>query len=789
LRGHVVFPDGKPVPGAEVVIQSGPSPMPGSPAEAADGARKTLAGADGGFAFENLRVGTYLLSALHDDDVAPTSAVELLPNTADVTLVVFPGAALEVHVRAAADRAPIAGATVRITDGDRSFGEQWSFRTSQADAQGVAKFRGIAATANHLIVASAPGYVETELAIHNYDFSDRTWSVELALPKAARVSGRVVDSNGRGIAHATVGWELDGVARPENTPDLFDPFAFHGHIQATQTDEQGRFVLDAAPGRGCVLAAHPTHQLGEVCEVTVSLGSERSGIEIVLRDGGQVSGSVVWSDGTAAAGATVIATKRDWIHQPMQSKSYRFEARTGPDGRFEFRGIKRGAFELTAFTDDASSGLVAVDLTKSAVARNIELKLEHEGAIRGRVVDQAKNPIGYALVDYFIDPTLAPPDAQGKPRPQRRFSTSAQPPEFALPRSIGATRADGDGNFEIRGLPPGLYDIRATRPQQIDLPPAYSSTTEEGIAPGETVEIVLPGLGGVKGRVIADTGRPVTTFGVSLARTSGQPKRDQFAVAKRIVSSDGTFMLGAVPGGVYRLRIDGEDVTEQLAAEAITIASGKIADAGTIQVSRGVRRHGVVLAKDRKPVAGARVTAMVEGMADPFIVESQDDGSFALPPLPADRPLRIRADQMIATSDWVAVAPATTKIELVLAKEGAGTVTGVLVEPNAPLDRRSIVLTLVGEGTPDDKLPAVRNALTQEGGTFTLDSVRAGEYLVWVRRSSRLKQTEGDLWWKQATPIRVEPQRETHVLLAVPAGAPTDVPQGGSGQGRGGGKP
>lgn len=793
LRGHVQLPDGTPIPGAEVVIQAGPAPMPGaSPVVTHDGARKVITDVDGAFAFEDLRAGRYLVAASREDDVAPTTAVFVTPDVTTITLIAFPGAAVEVVVRSAADRSPVAGATVRITDGDRTFGEQWSARTAVTDAQGIAKFRGMIATASHLVSATAPGYAENTVAIHDFQYAERTWSVEVLLKRGAQISGRVLDANGKGLPDATVAWELNGEPRPADTPDLFDPFPFHGHMQAVQTDRDGRFALSVEPGSGCVLAAHPTHQLGEQCAVSVAAGSERAGIEIVLRDGGEVSGQVVWSDGTPAAGATVIATKRGWIHQPIQSKSYRFEARTGIDGRFSFRGIKRGELDITAFTDDASSPLVPVDLTKRSSVRDLKIELSYEGTIRGRVVDETKAPVAYAVVKYAIDPNMGPPDASGKP-PQRgrRAEMMSQHRDFALPKSIGATRTDLEGNFELRGLPQGLYTITATRPGPIDLPTAFTSATEMAVGLGDTVELVLQGLGGVKGRVVDESGRPVTLYRVSLAPSMKHPRRDQFAVGHRIVSGDGAFTLGAVPSGEYRVRIDGEDVTEEVAADVVKVKAGAVADVGTIHVRKGVVRHGIVLAKDKTPAGAARVTAMLGTNGEPIVLESDDDGRFTLPAMPTDAAIRIRADKFAATSDWLTVPPGTSQIEIVLSKDGVGSVSGVLVEAGTRLDRRSVVLTLVGEGTPDDKLSVMRNTVTQEGGAFRFDAVPMGDYLIWVRRFSRTKQLEGDIWWKQDAPIHVEPQRETQVVLPVPpleGGSTDDAPQGGSGGGRGSAK-
>jgi hypothetical protein len=779
LTGRVELRDGTAVPGAEVVIQGGP---------VAD-RRHATADGDGTFAFDDLPIGRYLLAATHGDDVAPTLAVDLVPPTTRVTLIVVPGAAIEVTVTSADDRAPIAGATVRITDGDRTFGEQWSERVARTDARGIATFRGMIATASHLIAASAPGYAETTLAVHDFQFAERTWHAELRLPRGARISGRVLDADGHGLAGATVGWELHGVPRPADTPDLFDPFPFHGHMQAVQTDADGRFDMTVEPGAGCVLAAHPTHELGEQCDVTAAVGSERSGVEIVLRDGGEVSGQVVWSDGTPAAGATVIATKRGWIHQPIQSASYRFEAHTRDDGKFEFRGIKRGELDLTAFTDAASSPLVPVDLTKHAAVSGLRIELSNEGTIRGRVVDDTHAPIAYAVVKYAIDPAMSPPDARGKAGGHgTRAEMMARHPDFALPRSIGATRSDGEGSFELDGLPPGVYTLTASRAEPVDLPTAFTSATEPAVAVGDTVELVMKGLGGIRGQVIDESGRPVTVFRVSLSPSLKHPHRDQFAVGHGVVSADGSFALAAVPAGEYRVRIDGDDVTDQVADNAVAVKTGAVADAGTIRVMRGVRRHGIVLAKDKTPAAGARVTATAALWPEPVIVESGDDGAFELPALPAGTALRVRADKLTAASDWMAVTPDTQDITIVLANEGVGAVSGMLVEAGARLDRRSIVLTHVGEGTPDDPLAAVRNTFTGASGEFRFESVPEGDYSIWVQRVSRSKPAPGTAWWKQDAPVHIAATRETQVVLAVPplpgAGS-DDQPQGGSGQGSG----
>lgn len=781
LRGHVVFPDGSPVAGADVVIQSGPALAPG--------AARIRTGADGAFRFDDLRGGTYLLGATHGDGVAPTTAAEVSADASEVTLVLYPGASVEVVVRSSAGRAPLAGATVKITDGDRAFGEQWSFRVEQTGADGIARFRGLIANADHLVVASAAGHVETTLAVHANAFADQAWSVEVVLPIAAQVSGRVVDPAGRGVPEATVGWELGGGPRPAGAPDVFDPFPFHGHAGTVTSDAEGRFTIAVEAGGGCVLAAHPEYELAQVCGLSARTGSELSGIELLLRDGARLSGQVVWSDGAPAAGITVIATKRSFLHLPMFSKSYRFETDTGSNGEFEFRGVKRTQLDLAAFSESASSPLVPVDLTGRSELRDVTITLEYEGVIRGRVTEEGGGPVAFAPVEYWIDPTMEPPVAEGKPQKTRRAERMSEHPDLALPRSIGATRADRDGNFEVRGVPEGIYAIKASRPHAVSLPAPYASATEVGIGIGDTVEIVLPGLGGLRGRVVYDSGKPVTTFGIGLAHYTPKFVRDQFTVSRRVVSSDGTFAIDGIPAGSYRVRLEGGDFVEVFVPDAAKVANGTSTDIGTVRVVKGERRTGVVLSKELEPVDSAKVTVAVDDRTELWVsIETAEDGSFALPPTPRDQTIRIRADKIAATSGWVELPPTTKTVRLVMSQDGVGAVTGVILEPGAPLQDRVIVLTLVGQGTPGGELQSFKTALTQAGGAFRMEGIPGGEYLIWVRRASKLRQVDGDVWWTPEKPVIIEPLMETQLMLQIPPQEDPDgseAPPGGGGSGAG----
>lgn len=763
LRGRVVFPDRAPVPGATVALLGRPADAPRIPPVQ----RFAVADATGEFVFERQLAGEYLLEAHHEDAVSQTAKVALSARTEPVTLVLVPAATLTVRVVAESDERPIPGARVRVGMGDQQFGETDVFREGTTDAAGQAVFRGVLPTANHIVYVDAPGFVDGQVNVLAFEHPRRErWEVTVALLAAARVSGRVVDARGRGLPGATVGWQLGATPRPRDTPDLFDPFPFHGRSGAVTTDAHGRFTLAAEPGPGCVIAIHPRHELGQTCGLTAELGREVAGVEVVLLDGARISGIVVDPSGAPVGGADVIVTKRGWQHMPMFSDSYRFHAVTGADGRFEFTGVKRVALALTAWTPERSSDLLEIDMTQTSEMTDVRLVLEYNGEITGEVVEESGEPVAGAPVEHWAELTLEVPRGVGGGK-GGRVQELLEHKNRALPRASGTTLTDLEGKFRITGLPSGVYTVRASRPTRGAMPPAYTSV-QDVVEVGGSVRLVLRGLGGVRGQVVDERGQPVQAYEILFAPLRPRLKRDDFDGAQPIASEDGRFVIHDLPVGEWVLAVRGRDVVETRMSRAVTIQAGQVADAGTIRVERGRSRPGLVLDAKGAPVPQARVTLSFEAPTEVYDVIADKKGAFTLPPVAAGRPLKVRAESLTASSNWLVVPPQLEKVTIALTEEAKGSVAGVLIEPGQPVDNRTMILTFVADGVPGVDLAGKYAAVTAEGGRFRFEQVAPGQYYLWCRRAQKTKVEGGDAWARYEKPISVTALKETAIVFRPP---------------------
>jgi hypothetical protein len=212
-----------------------------------------------------------------------------------------------------------------------------------------------------------------------------------------------------------------------------------------RTDEAGRFVAEFDPTRVDLSAARFVVELSG----DSSAGALRARIEPRGAGDGSVldlgelaldahalfaSGRVVDGDGKAVRGAEILLQVRDatgaWSPAP------RFGARSADDGGFELHyealDTSEAEFSLLAATRGASSEPARV----TAGARDVELVLAPDGAIAGKV-----------LLDASISPREVELVARVK-------SGSGDLATLEASCELAA-----NGEFELRGLPTGVYDL------------------------------------------------------------------------------------------------------------------------------------------------------------------------------------------------------------------------------------------------------------------------------------------------------------------------------------------
>jgi len=748
LEGKVVTSDGRPAEAATVRILS----RPGDARVSFAPDRQATSDAEGGFTLYKQRGGEYVLQAQKDDAVSPSVRVTLTGTSKPVTLMLIQGASLTITVVSASDGHPIRNATVRVQLSNDQVMQGDAYVERRTNDAGQAKLTGLDPVGNHAVWAEADGFAGKQINVMPRDNATSTWNERIALTPGSGVSGRVLDARGRGVPGALVGWCATRETLDESAFRVFMPFSDYGRMSEQTTDADGHYHMTVPPGPGCVVAEKPGLRVGTKCQVPVSAGKETRDVDVVLLDGMSVRGRVVDPQGQPVAGADVLATTPDTVHQPSMHKAYRFRARSDGDGRFTMDGLPPMAMAFAATTAQASSPLAEVDPRR---AGEVLLKLEYDGTLDGTVVESDGKPVAFAAVNYWIEPDY----------PALEKENGGKPPtvvkQFALPTNSEATVTDADGHFHAGGLMPGRYTVRASRATALEVPPAYGSVSKYQVPTGSTVKLVMPGIGGIRGRVVNDDGAPVRSFNLSLLVGSNANAPDYlFPVPHKYTSLDGTFLYQNVPANSYQVRIEGDTVVAKRVPA--TVHGSEIVDIGEIVVTRGTPvRPGLVVDADRAPIS--RATVSIEGPDPTMHIQlwSESDGTFKVPSVREGTTLRLRADWAGGgASEWTPLLPEDNSVTLMVLTKGNGSVRGVLID-TGEIQGRMVVLSMPGDKPPGSGETHVRGtAQTQAGGVFTFEQIPPGSYVLWAPTASRM-------FARYPAPVEVVEGRDANVVFNI----------------------
>jgi protocatechuate 3,4-dioxygenase beta subunit len=269
---------------------------------------------------------------------------------------------------------------------------------------------------------------------------------------------------------------------------------------------------------------------------------------------------------------------------------------TTDDGRYEFVNLPAATYRITAaragfsISDDPfflpmlpTLG-TPVTLSSDQSRERVDVTLIPWGAITGRVVDEAGDPVQGALVGLL---------QVRYERGRRRLVATRTPQRFTNDR----------GEFRLYGVQPGSYVVGASVADSLafDLPgyvptyyPGTATAAEAGfvdVPAGEDVSIADVALsptptGSVTGTLVDASGKPTTGGRFTLVSRS--------VLATRIdarIDAGGHFEFRNVPPGAYVIQADrgllnGHDEGE-FAAVPITVGVGSTLSGVQVQASRG----------------------------------------------------------------------------------------------------------------------------------------------------------------------------------------------------------
>ncbi|HEX3126817.1 MAG TPA: carboxypeptidase-like regulatory domain-containing protein, partial [Thermoanaerobaculia bacterium] len=397
--------------------------------------------------------------------------------------------------------------------------------------------------------------------------------VEITLPSAARLTGRVVDPDGEPASGASVTASVD--------PDHFWPIPPSplscpriDEVKAT-TDAEGRFVLGPLPNARLYVWATMQGYVGSDVEIVELDGTEAEVPVLALEGGSVVAGRVLQADGSPAPHALVTMTGRNGY------RFMKFDFADG-DGRYRIDGLPTGEQTVEAQHDALGRGQRDIEIAHGENQVDITLESSEPRLARGRVVNPDGVPVPGALVEQGPVETVYT-DSRGA---------------FAIP-------VDDKG-----------YDLVA---RKAGYAPAYLSHWATGGA-REGLELRLGREASVSGRLLGFTPADIDEVRVSAIFL----RFSEMQIPGR-VSSDGTYHVQGLSPGEWFITAD---LGGRSAGATVTISPDEPEVELDLSFPDQVEVRGRVVDADGEPVEGADVRLV--GPEQEYQAVSESDGEFSL---------------------------------------------------------------------------------------------------------------------------------------------------------------
>ncbi|MFZ5441881.1 MAG: carboxypeptidase regulatory-like domain-containing protein [Myxococcota bacterium] len=337
-------------------------------------------------------------------------------------------------------------------------------------------------------VASAEGCHESPwqtLALAEADLE-----ATLVVACVETVSGLVLDADGQPVADAFA--TLRGLERSETVT----------------TDAAGRFAHHLPPGDYQLSVTHERYRKYEQ-----PLHAPAKDVTVVLDAGGSISGRVTNAKGEPVAGAEVgvVPAVLDELLRDVEGGLLR-RVTTDGEGRFEVTGLLAGRLVVSATIDTEGTAVSEpVSLQPGEHREGVEVRFGGRVDLRGTVLDERRRPIAGARV------TWGPVDEKSAWMGVFTDVVRGRVDSVLEFLPSGAV-SDVEGRFELHSLPIARVKLTVSAS-------GFATLTRES-SKGDTLELVLSREGGVvRGRVVDETGRAVPRFevnGVSFTPTDGR---------------------------------------------------------------------------------------------------------------------------------------------------------------------------------------------------------------------------------------------------------------------------
>jgi hypothetical protein len=404
---------------------------------------------------------------------------------------------------------------------------------ASADAeQGALLILGPVPEGEYTLSLSSDGMVPVSRVV---DLKPGETTLEVTMRAAPKLTGRVVTSDGKPVAQARV-----------------SAFEEDQEIAVSITGDEGEFELEFQYPGQFELRAEATRD--GVAKAKTSVPG--APVTLTLEAKGVLEVEVFDADGTALEPDVLVRSEKDnsvrWVETDEAS---------GKVGRVA--GLPTGSYVIEKKLPERMPLHAQVEVVEGRVA-HLKLKADLGATVRGKVVDHLGKPVAQASVVVSTRPDV--------------------------------TQTGDDGQFELKGVPPGPADVFGTHPSGAE------TNKLQITAPAQNLVLTVPEIARVTGRVVDEKGGAVLAF-----EANGQ----------KVTASDGRFDVTA-PSHTLDVWAEG------YVSAFLTTAEG---DVGDVVLKRQPEVEGEVIDVEGRPIGGANV----QGSIDAIPITTDANGHFKLP--------------------------------------------------------------------------------------------------------------------------------------------------------------